>query len=437
MEATERNTREFPAKNSFAELGLRHELIAALDELKIQTPTAIQSKAIPTFLAGRSFFALGQTGTGKTCAYALPLCQLIKTQEEQEGIGQGPYAVIVVPTKELAVQVVKVFKSLTHHLKLKVRPLGGERASIGQVLRENPDIIVTVPGVLTSLAGHKHLFRFIIIDEADQVLEPCFKEELSAFFAKQSHPLLQIVFFSATLHPDHRERGQQYTGKNISEFIQDGSAHRTQIQIKTFNIELLEAEKIDLIPHFMKREGSGKGVIFINKKEVAKSLFEKIESAVTGREFFLLHGDLDHKTRKQAIKAFRSSQNGVVVATDILARGMHFPGLEWVLNYDLPFEASYYLHRVGRVGREGEIGRAYNFITPRDQALIARINESIKSQNALPLDFLRIKKMKVTPPRSGSRPERKRAGFASEKRPKLTRGPGNIKRNALKRKRRS
>ena len=255
------------------------------------------------------------------------------------------------------------------------------------------------------------------------------------FFLKQKHPLLQIIFFSATLHPDHRERAQQYSGKNIAELIEDGSAHHTQTQIKTFNIELLEAEKIDLLPHFMKREGQGKGIIFINKKEAAKSLFDKIESTISGRDFFLLHGDLDHKTRKQAMKAFRASENGVVVATDILARGMHFPGLEWILNFDLPFEASYYLHRVGRVGREEGVGRAYNFITPRDQSLIARINESIKSQRALSLDFLRFKKMKVTSPVQVPRSGRKSVGPTKD-RPKLTRGPGNIKRNALKRKRR-
>ncbi|HAZ13327.1 MAG: hypothetical protein A2X86_15110 [Bdellovibrionales bacterium GWA2_49_15] len=437
METLERNTANLPSKNSFEALGLRQELIEALSELKILTPTLIQSKTIPAFLAGNSFFGLGQTGTGKTCAYALPLCQMIKMQEEQEGIGQGPYAVIVVPTKELAGQIVKVFKSLTHHLKLKVRPLGGERATAGQVLRERPDIVVTVPGALSSLSNGKQLFRFVVIDEADQVLDPCFKEELCSFFVKQKHPLLQIIFFAATLHPDHRERAQQYTGKNISEFIEDGRAHHAQIKIKTFNIELLEGEKVDLLPHFMKREGSGKGVIFINKKEAAKTLFEKIESTIKGREFFLLHGDLDHKARKQAIKAFRASPDGVVVATDILARGMHFPGLEWVLNFDLPFEASYYLHRVGRVGREGEVGRAYNFITPKDQALIARINESIKSQNALPLDFLRLKKMKVTPPSQGPRSATKRHRSGADRRPKLTRGPGNIKRNALKRKRRA
>jgi len=480
---------------SFQQLGLRSELTKALEELLIKSPTEIQQLTFGAFLEGQSFFACGQTGSGKTLAYALPTCQKVKDWEQNPDLFRSelkamqfdqdiadsdlkPMALIIVPTKELAGQIAKVFKKLSHHIKLKVRSLGGELREAEQIFRDNPNIVIAVPGALRHWPEKGWTPSLVIADEADQIFDESFARDMQSFFHKcRTGVGIQWAFFTATMTPDHVSLANKWLAPlkvSVTTVLQDGQTNRPQKSIRTFNIELPEKEKNLLLPHFLKREGLGKGIIFVNKKETAAELFKLLESTFAARKVYHLHGGLDHKDRKVCLKSFRLAERGILVSTDIMARGMHLEGLEWVLNYDLPFEASYYLHRVGRVGRGSEIGRAYNFCTPRDLGLIDRINSAIKNQQALPLETLQLKKIKrmdvsqskkakmlkkavkkvgpggqavaprqeVPPPIPGGRRGRnlrKKLDSSStsfnqsgRKGPKVKRGPGNIRRQKQK-----
>jgi superfamily II DNA/RNA helicase len=227
---------------------------------------------------------------------------------------------------------------------------------------------------------------------------------------KNSAQVPQVALYSATWPAQYKNFVEEvFPGYTFKDIICQGGVQLKR-NIETFNIPLGIKEKPKLLEQFLSKEARGSGIIFVNKKEEVKKISEQVESIVGHKKIFQIHGDQKPGERKDAIQSFRS-KGGLLIATDIAARGLDVENLSWVLNFDLPFEAVYYVHRCGRTGRAGRQGRVYNFITPADTKLMGRINEAILSQSSLALKTL-------DPPKS--KPQRKKSGASKATSKKVT-----------------
>jgi superfamily II DNA/RNA helicase len=381
---------------SFEKILSHAQILSFLEEQKLKSPTPIQSKVIPDIIEGKSVNVIAKTGSGKTLTFALPICELLKLDEEnfpitksKENFGR-PRAIILAPTRELGTQLFKVFKSIAHHAKLRVRLLaGGEGAKTNHLLaRDIIDILIATPGRLSSALKKKELnlknCKYLIMDEADQLLDMGFRRDLVNIYGSTDADLVHIGLFSAT----HSESLDDFcrTVFNDVEFASYNTQEKNKLtqSVRTFNIYIKETEKNQMTEAFMKNQAKGRGIIFVNKHETVDALAAELSAKFPKVKFHSLHGEMEAKDRKKNYDRFLK-ENGVLISTDITARGMHIDDLVWVMNYDLPFEAVYYIHRCGRVGRMNAEGFAYNLVTPKDMNIVTRINEAIKNQTALKL----------------------------------------------------
>ena len=365
-----------------------------LKEKNLLEPTNIQKLVMPDLIQGKSVNVIAKTGSGKTFCFALPICELIKFQEENQGnidpkktMGK-PKAVILAPTRELALQLQKIFKSISHHLKLRVRMLaGGDSAKTNHLLaRDQIDILIASPGRLSNALKRKEInlkeTSYLIMDEADQLLEMGFRKDLENIYKSCDDTLVHVGLFSAT----HSESLDEFCRTIFLEipFVSYNKEEKNKLvqSVRTFNIYLKDEEKMKMTEAFIKNEAKGRGIIFVNKHETVELLHHDLPSKFPKTKFHALHGEMEAKARKKAYDRFLK-EGGILISTDITARGMDIEDLVWVMNFDLPFEAVYYIHRCGRVGRNAKDGFAYNFVTPKDINIINRINEAIKNQSAL------------------------------------------------------
>lgn len=394
---------------SFEKILSHASILSFVNEHKLKNPTKIQSQVIPDLIKGKSVNAVAKTGSGKTLAFALPICELLKFDEEnfpianaKENFGK-PRAVILAPTRELATQLHKVFKSIAHHAKMRVRLLaGGEGAKVNHLLaRENIDILIAAPGRLSSALKKKELnlknTKYLIMDEADQLLDMGFRRDLVNIYGSTDASLVHIGLFSAT-HSDSLAEFCKTVFSDV-DFITYNAEEKNKLtqSVRTFNIYVTDKEKNKMTEAFLKNQAKGRGIIFVNKHETVDALYSELTSKFPKMKFHALHGEMEAADRKKNYDRFLK-ENGVLISTDITARGMHIDDLVWVMNYDLPFEAVYYIHRCGRVGRMNAEGFAYNLVTPKDVNIVNRINEAIKNQSALRLtsfDEGKFKSVKV------------------------------------------
>lgn len=411
--------------SNFTEFGLLPEIEAFLKEAKIKKPTEVQEKAIPAFLKGEALSVLAQTGSGKTLAYALPLFHKIKLDDDdipmEEQFG-SPRAIIITPTRELNQQVFKVCKSVAHHAKLRIRHLvGGDKGKRARRFGEDAfDILVTSPGKLFSALERGEispkLLEVLIFDEADQLLDMGFSKEISKIMTfihkKNSAQVAQVGLFSATWPAQYKNFVEEvFAGYTFKDIICQGGVQLKR-NIETFNIPLGVREKPKILQQFMANEARGTGIIFVNKKEEVRKISQSLQGILKHKNIFEIHGDQKPGERKDAISSFRK-KGGLLIATDIAARGLDVENLSWVLNYDLPFEAVYYIHRCGRTGRAGRQGRVYNFMTTSDSKLMGRINEAILSQSSLALKTLE-------PPKGAKKPSGKKVTKSGPSQKKTT-----------------
>ena len=381
---------------SFEKILSHSDILAFLKEHKMKNPTSIQSKVIPDFIKGKSVNVIAKTGSGKTLAFALPICELLKEDEanfpvtDKKAAFGKPRAVILAPTRELGLQLHKVFKSIAHHAKMRVRLLaGGEGAKTNHLLaRDNIDILIATPGRLSSALKKKELTlketKYIIMDEADQLLDLGFRRDLVNICGSTDSSLVHVGLFSAT----HSESLDEFCKTVLPdvEFVQYNTEDKNKLTqtVRTFNIYVTDKEKISMTEAFLKNQAKGRGIIFVNKHDTVDALMLDLAAKFPKIKFHSLHGEMEARDRKKNYDRFLK-EGGVLIATDIIARGMHIDDLIWVMNFDLPFEAVYYIHRCGRVGRMNAEGFAYNLVTPKDVNIISRINEAIKNQTAIRL----------------------------------------------------
>lgn len=372
-------------------------------EQNLKTPTGVQRQAVPRFLERKSIVVVSETGSGKTLAFVLPLMHLLKVEEEVHGgvkERSTPRAVILAPTRELAQQIYDVMKSVSHHVKLRVRLLtGGDSSAKTKSLGHSVyDILIATPARVKSALRFKELslghVKMLVLDEADNLFEMGFRKDIEGFLAEMDESLLQMGFFTATLPPAFDEfLGTRFPGKKL-EHIHFGATHRPQPRIATYNVRVSPEEKDRVVRMFLEKEAKGRGVIFTNQRNQAEELHKYLVEKIPTLKMRILHGDLPASEREDAIRAFQSKKVQVLVATDVAARGIDVEDLAWVLNYGLPKSAIYYLHRCGRVGRGDRPGLVYNLVAPHDDKMVTAINEAIRGQTHLPLEMIPAEKVR-------------------------------------------
>ncbi len=396
-----------------------------LAENKLKSPTDVQTEAIPVILEGSNVQVQAQTGSGKTLSYLLPLFQKLKETEADFSNQKpgSPRALILLPIKELAIQVGEECKKISHHVKLRSRvALGGEKGKkVSSLKTQKFDILIGGPGRIKSMIDKKEIkldaLEFLIIDEADQLLDMGFMRELKSI-RRSLTSQYQAALVSATMAEDFNMlKAEFFSGMEFKSVSLIGS-HGLSQTIETFNIALDYTEKNAMLNVFMKKEAKGNGIIFVNQKEKAVEVYNYMKQEKLARNLYLSHGDISAKERSENFKNFKAT-GGVLITTDMAARGIDIKSLVWILNYDLPFEAVYYIHRSGRVGRAGRSGSVYNFVTKKDQKLIVQINDAIKNQDTLKIDPIFLKTSagkgskkttkKKAPARRGTMPKTKKS----------------------------
>ena len=342
----------------FDELGLNKELLLALKESEYTTPFPIQEKAIPTILQGNDVIGQAHTGTGKTAAYSLPILMKMKNTRNAQ-------ALVLVPTRELAIQVAREMNKLAKYTETKVAAIYGGQNMRNQIIRleRGIHIIVATPGRLIDHIGQKTVYLnsidFVVLDEADRMLDMGFIEDINYILSKVKHKK-QLCLFSATIFPEIIEISKKYM-KNPTHI----TVNQNDITLKTIEQMYLitnEKEKYNHLCDLIKQNNNNNDqmVIFTSTKQKAEELTMNLKKDLL--KVTTLHGDLSQRQRNYAMHKFRNEQEQILVATDIAARGIDIPSIKYVINYDIPRDPLTYFHRIGRTARANSNGKAISLV---------------------------------------------------------------------------
>ena len=357
---------------SFNDLGLSPELLRALKPKTYPAPTPVQQEFIPAALTGQDIWVTAPTGSGKTVAYALPLIEKLTrsglSQSTQEGRNQRALqSLVLVPTRELAIQVGQTFMSLSAHLgKLcKVTVVFGGVSINPQMmgLRGGTDILIATPGRLLDLLDHNALkisqVQTLVLDEADKLLELGFQDELGQILAKLPHKR-QNLFLSATRPNSIESLAQSLLHNPLEIHIEGTTLQPAVIAQRAFYTDT--PQRTQLLKHLIKTDHLKQLLVFVATQHSSEIVAAKLRVAGIAAEPF--HGQLSQGKRQQVLADFKAHRVKVVLATDLAARGLDIEKLPAVVNYDLPRSAVDYTHRIGRTGRAGEAGLAISFVCP-------------------------------------------------------------------------
>jgi superfamily II DNA/RNA helicase len=352
----------------FTALGLSARLAQIAADRGIEVPTPIQEAAIPAVLQGHDVLGLAQTGSGKTAAFALPILHHLLSERRGAPPRQRDLRVLVlVPTRELAVQVGEVMRELSEGLPEQIKVVaafGGVSINPQMMsLRGGADIVVATPGRLLDLIDHNALslseVGALVLDEADRLLDMGFAEELSEILSLLP-TRRQSLFFSATFPEEVQELAHALLDEPVLIEIEETEAHAPDITQRA--IEVDAAKRTQLLRHLIKHEPWPRVLVFAASKYGTELVAHKLHKA--GIHAAAFHGDLSQGARREVLAAFKAGALQVVVATDVAARGLHIADLPVVVNFDLPRAPADHVHRIGRTGRAGASGMAVSFVTP-------------------------------------------------------------------------
>ncbi len=367
---------------AFSDLGISPTILDVLKNLKLEIPTPIQHQAIPAALEGQDIIGIAQTGTGKTFAFGIPILQRLGIER-----GQG---LIVVPTRELAIQVTESLKKLGGPLGLRLATLIGGEFIDKQLfmLRKNPHIIVATPGRLIDHLKRKTVkldqIKILVLDEADMMLDLGFAPQIEEIF-KLTPKEKQTMLFSATMPAAIAKLAAKYLKLPISIEVAPQGTTAEKVEQEIFVIK-----PSDRFSHLEKivKEHAGSILVFVRTKHGVKEVTEKLFRL--GHKATEIHSNLSLNRRRTALDSFKSQKSRILVATDVAARGLDVNGIELVVNYNLPDATADYVHRIGRTGRAGKIGKAISLATPnqlKDIRDIERlINKSLPIKEYVKLD---------------------------------------------------
>ncbi len=350
----------------FADLGLKAELQAAIDDAGYVQCTEIQEKIIPVALQGRDITGMAQTGTGKTAAFLVPILQMM----EPDGQVQ---ALIITPTRELAIQVCGEAEKLSKHMSTKVTAVYGG-TSIGHQRRkifDGVDIIVGTPGRLVDFVKSAILrmrfLKWLVLDEADRMLDMGFIDDID-FLCRRAPLSRQTMLFSATLPAPVLTIARSYMMDRHEVMVSPRSLVADGIRQSLFTVA--EQRKMSLLLEILREENPERCLIFTARRESTGEVMRKLRER--GFEAARLSSLQEQRHRESTMEMFRRGEIHILVATDVAGRGIDVEGITHVINYDLPMEADDYVHRIGRTARAGRQGHAYTFVTARD---MRRLNE--------------------------------------------------------------
>jgi ATP-dependent RNA helicase DeaD len=364
---------DIPELIAFSELGLSEPIARAVSEVGFEAPTPIQARAIPILLAGHDLMGLAQTGTGKTAAFALPLLQLMDT--EMRGATQ---ALVMAPTRELAVQVAAGILKLGKYTGLRVVPVYGGQPIDRQIraLRAGAEIVVGTPGRLQDHLRRGSLslddIKICILDEADEMLALGFLEDMETILGALPETR-QLAFFSATMPPR--------IGQLTKRFLRDGklvsieSKGRTVDTTNQTYYEVPRGKKLEALARVLDMETPGPTIVFCRTRQETNDVAEALR--LRGHNADPIHGDMNQMERDRVLKRFREGQSDLLVATDVAARGLDIDSVTHVINYDIPWDVEQYIHRVGRTGRAGRKGDAITLVEGRERRLLLSLERMI------------------------------------------------------------
>ncbi len=353
---------------SFRAFHLRDDVQRTLDEAGYQKPTPIQERAIPLVLAGHDLVGVAQTGTGKTLAYLLPILQAFK------GGSEGPYAVVVCPTRELAIQVAGEAERFGKHVGLRIVLAYGGTSSGSQKLEltQGCDLLVATPGRLLDFLGQGWVsmrrVRFLVLDEADRMLDMGFINDVDAI-VRRVPMSRQTLLFSATFPQEIKTLSERYLMH--PETVRIDTAVRVKESVDHAFMEVASRQKVDLLLAVLDRDRPSKCLVFTATREMTSELSRRLRGR--NHEVVSLSSLLSQANRERALTAFREGVFDVLVATDVAARGLDIDDIDLVVNFDVPMHAEDYVHRIGRTGRAHRQGKALTLVSELDRARVSRI----------------------------------------------------------------
>lgn len=364
---------------TFEELGLPRQYLDAVADMGYDTPTPIQEKAIPAIKGGQHVIGIAQTGTGKTAAYLLPILQRL-----QKAQGEHPRAVILVPTKELVRQVAEHARLLAKYTDMRIAALYGGVGRKTQALQfqeKGADIVVSTPMRFLEMYDLEGLvvkkIEILVLDEADRMMDMGFLPQLNLMLDVLPRKK-QNMLFSATFSPQVEELSWNFMDFPIKiEITPEATPVETveQCRYETPNI----GTKLNLVRHLLNgsEEEYKKVIVFTKKKEAANELFNYLQRKVKG-EMRLIHSNKAQNTRMHAFQEFKEGNIRLLIATDVMARGIDIPEVSHVINFDVPLQPEEYVHRIGRTGRAKRTGAAITLVTPADEYYIKQIEKKIR-----------------------------------------------------------
>jgi superfamily II DNA/RNA helicase len=367
---------------NFRSLGIDEDICAALDSKSITRPFPIQEQAIPVALSGTDVIGQAKTGTGKTLGFGLPLLQSLGKDPEH-----GVQALVVVPTRELAVQVAEDLELAASNRSTQIAAIYGGKAYEGQVaqIKAGAQVVVGTPGRLIDLAKQKLLdlgkIKFMVLDEADEMLDLGFLPDVEKLFSFTPAGR-QTMLFSATMPAAILNLARRYQNRPIHIRVQDPDEGKTKADIKQFVYRAHSLDKDEVVGRILQAEGRGKTVIFVRTKRTSAKLSEELIDR--GFNATALHGDMSQEARERSMANFRAGKKDILVATEVAARGIDVDDVTHVINYSVPEDEKAYLHRIGRTGRAGKLGVAVTFVDWDDMGRWVHINRELELEKPEP-----------------------------------------------------
>ena len=365
-------------QSGFVSLGLRPELLKALDELGYEEPTPIQRETIPYLMAGKDLLGQAATGTGKTAAFALPALQLIDGRAASK-----PVALVLVPTRELAMQVSEAFFRYGKDLGAKCVPVYGGQPIFRQLqaLDRGVHIVVGTPGRIIDHIGRGSLnldgIKMVVLDEADEMLDMGFADDIESILEGIPHAH-QTVLFSATMPPRINSIAKRYQTDPVRINVVRGDTKASAGKVRQSAYVVQRNHKPAALGRILDIESPGGALVFCRTRHEVDSLTETMNAR--GYRAEALHGGMDQAQRDRVMSRLRDGTAELLVATDVAARGLDVDTLTHVVNYDVPSAPESYVHRIGRVGRAGREGVAITLAEPREQRLLANIERLTKQK---------------------------------------------------------
>lgn len=360
---------------NFKSLGIKPEMVQALKKIGITEPTPIQAQSIPYILSNKDLIARAQTGTGKTLAFLLPILEKINPKQN------NVQALILSPTRELAIQITDVAKSLAPVFKIGVLPVYGGQDTLAQIkkLNRGVQLVIATPGRLLDHMGRGTISlsqtKIFVLDEADQMLLMGFKNEVE-IITKALPKKRQTLCFSATLDASVKKIAYRYTKSPVSVSVQQAKA--TLDCIRQEVVETTDRKKQAALLQVLNEDNPYMAIIFCRTKRRVEDLYASMHDK--GYNCIRLHSDILQSKRERMMKNFRLGDVQYLIATDVAARGIDVSGVTHVYNYDVPETPESYIHRIGRTGRAGEEGYTCLFVTPKNEEEFLHIEQKIKKK---------------------------------------------------------